>query len=338
MRRGDALQPAAQFGCRKRGRLAQQRGHGVGARHPGLYARRGQAAQRGGREAVQQVGLVAGRAQAAPAPRIHAFDHTRLRQRRQDTGVDQRRLARAAHAQHQQESASTRILRDERRAHVADRAGAAEIDRGVLELEGREPAERRAARPGDGRCCSGHAGGRRAPLGDQRAQVGLEHTLELVGVLERLERGTERGLRVAEPLVDKTIERVFLREGVERRGAVGEADRTLGLLDVGQQQRRARRMVGTRRFFELELGAGGVARAVVALELLGKYRAQARPQHEQDEVDLGGAGDLLLEMLGGPQRLVLPEDRADVEVGTELAAQALDHGERDAALEAHIAG
>ena len=115
-----------------------------------------------------------------------------------------------------------------------------------------------------------------------------------------------------------------IRQTLEELGLVVEPDTRRRGLPVHEEIGLPACAVSGERIFELELGAGLVTGAVRAGEPAGQARTETRPQDRDDDVGLRRANQLLLEVPGGDQRLVLPENGVEHHPAGILALQALD--------------
>ena len=149
--------------------------------------------EQGGRERVENVAQAVARTKDHSPAEADAFDHAGTREGRQHAGPNERRLAAAAHAEHEEKGPPRFRLALEAIDHFADRLGAAEEDRFVLEVELLQAAEGRSVQPG---WRQGDAGFRRDARGrqaaiDQLAEVVFDVLLEIVGAFEGVKRGDQ---------------------------------------------------------------------------------------------------------------------------------------------------
>ena len=229
--------------------------------------------------------------------------------------------------------ARPRIL--QRIHRLGDIARAAEEHRRVLGAERSQPAEGRALgvdRPQHG-----------AALEDLLLEPGpqqlLDFGLELVGALEGMEGELELAVLRLEPGLEEALQPVPLLADELIGGLVVELDggrlAVAEDIDVGDGFRLARLdrredLVGGARRVALAVRQGG--------EIVGELGAEPMAQDGDDEIALGGLGDLLLE--GGARLVIfgLPADGLERGHAGKLAVQALDHALNAHALEMRVAG
>ena len=149
----------------------------------------------------------------------------------------ERRLAAAAHAQHEEEGPARFRLALEAVDHLADGLGAAEEDRLVLEVEVLQAAEGGALQPGRRQgdaVFRRDARGRQAAI-DQLPQVVFDVLLEIVGPLEGMKGGDQGPFLVGEPFVEECFQGLDLAEGLGAPPLVAQVGEGLGRLAIDQQ-------------------------------------------------------------------------------------------------------
>ena len=279
-------------------------------------------------QAEKEIAARFGRPDRSAPPGVDAGDRPGLAKARREARPHERRLARAAHAEHQQE----RPLRlAQPLAQLLDDAAPAEEHRGVFLVERLKAAKRRAQpfdRPNHRRCAEDAAA--LQPL----AQVLLDQRLEFVGRGEIVVAGDEMPGFADEPLLPETVEREPLRSLlVEPLGA----QQHLGRLAVGQHVGSAALARGLHRVLEFEFRARR-RRAVVAAIGLRQRRAEALPQDAQDDVGLRRRDDLRLEVLVGGIVRGLPSDDRQLCGLADFAAKACDDALHPLPLGADVRG
>ena len=177
----------------------------------------------------QGVERVAGRVAGtdhAPAPDVDPLDPAgRRRQGVQQTSADQRRFARPAHPENQQERAVSSGLRPQRLLDRRQRPRAAVKHRRVLQAKHLQARIGNAVKDDLAFPRPARLLGFLDLLADQLAQVRFELLLELVGRLERVERRLERAVVVEEPAPDERLERLELLQPPLPLGLVVERQR-----------------------------------------------------------------------------------------------------------------
>jgi hypothetical protein len=168
--------------------------------------------------------------------------------------------------------------------------------------------------------------------------VALEDLLEFAGRFEGMEGRLQAAvLGVVKPVFDEGVELAFLPDAIHQGLLVVELHRGLGHLAVDEQLRLAVGPEALDRVLELELGAGLVAAAVLAGEVLGQPGAEPRPEDGDHDVGFRRPGDLRLEGVGGEQRFVFPEDGLEHRPPGELRLHALDDALRERPFLEHVA-
>ena len=204
----------------------------------------------------------------------------------------------------------------------------------MLEIESLETAERRALPL---RLCGFRRAGVLEPLADPLAQMRLDEVFELRRLLEAVERGLERAVRVAKPPVGEMADRVEIGHLLGAQLAVLHRQPHFGGLHIAKDLRPFLIFVGRPGGFEFVLGSGAVLAAVRPTELVERQRrAQSRPQNEQGEVRLLDVENLRLERVGDTQQAALPEIGLELNLATELELQSLCDRERDPPLGADV--
>ncbi len=317
------LQNSGRLGDRS---LDHHRGRGGGlAQRPGQLSCRGSVVgqfgqglrmEQGGRERVENVAQAVARTKDHSPAEADAFDHAGTREGRQHAGPNERRLAAAAHAEHEEKGPPRFRLALEAIDHFADRLGAAEEDRFVLEVELLQAAEGRSVQPG---WRQGDAGFRRDARGrqaaiDQLAEVVFDVLLEIVGAFEGVKRGDQGAFLVREPFLEEGFQGLDLAKGLGAALSVAQVGERFRRFAIDQQIGNAFLPSPFDRLHELEFRAGEVGPGG---DVLGQARAQAGPQDADHDVGLAGRDQSFLEGLVRGERFVLPEDRlqfADVAV------------------------
>ena len=293
--------------------------------------------QQGGGQRVEKVAQSVPRTKDNPPTEAHTFDHAGPREGRKHAGANQRRLAAAAHAQHQQERPAGFRLAFQAIDRLADGLGAAEEDRLVLEVEVLQAAKRGTFQPG--RCQGdavfrGDARGRQAAI-DQFAQVVFEVLLEIVLALEGMKGGDQGAFLVGEPLVEKGLQGFDLAEGLGAPLFIAQVGEGLGRFAIDQEVGNALLFSPFDGLHELEFRAGEMG---VAGDVLGQSRAQAGPEDADHDVGFAGRDQALLEGPVSRERLVFPEDGLQ---SADVAVDVLQPGEDpfgEEPLLGHVAG
>ena len=321
-------QQGGQF--RPRGPVAEEFGQRVGA------------GQRGG-EGLEEVRCRLGRAQDRAAPQAHAFDHTRFHQKRHDPGAHQARLAAAAAAENEDKGLTRRRLPPQRIEHAGNRMRPAIEDGGMFELEGFEPAEGRSL-PARLVRCGGRGGQREVhahllqPPLDQLVEMDLEGVLELGGIAEGVKGREKRSVLIVEPFLDEPVERALLAQAFLDLSVVRQGDERFGHLAIDQQIGPPAFLHRAPGVFEFVFRATVIARPILALDMGGQARAEARPQDAHDDVGGGRLFDLVLEGGGGQKRLVLPDHRRQARDRRIAFGKTLHHPVGEDAFLVHVAG
>ena len=200
------------------------------------------------------------------------------------------------------------VVRLELVQRLGDRPVAAEEQRGVLVVEGAQPFERRAFQRQRPHRVLGQPAVELDVTQQELFQVLLEQRHEFIDRLVRRKRSADRLVRVEKEALAEGVELLALARIVARRPLAHPAvDQDVGLrlavLLFGAF------FEGVGRLLQLPLGTGVEAGAVLAVELRRQRRAEPRPEDADEEIAVGGADQLLVEMCRRPQRLLFPEYR-----------------------------
>ena len=295
------------------------------------------ATQQCGGQRIEHVAQSVAGTKNNPPAEAHTLDHARPRQGRQYAGANQRRLAAAAHAQHQQERPAGFGLALQMIDHLADGLGAAEEDGLVLEIKMLQAAKGRALQPGwrQGEAVlRGGARGRQAAI-DQFAEVVFEMLLEIVLALEGMEGGDQGAFLVGEPLVEKCLQGFDLTESLCAPAFIAQVGEGPGRFTIDQKIGDALLFSPFDRLDELKFRAGEIG---IAGDVPRQSRAQPRPEDADHDVGLAGRDQALLEGPVGGERLVFPEDGLQA---ADVAVDVLQPSEdplREEPFLGHVAG
>jgi hypothetical protein len=312
----------------------QQRADRFDGRFSAEQFRQGFRAAQRPRQAVEQIPGGLARSHDGAPPEGHAI--AGLDEKRQNSRPDQGRLSDPAHRGDENDRGrldlggvrmkGPRILHlghapAQKRQHIADRPGPAEEHRRMGKIEGLQPAERAALRPG------GRRDRIRRPRGlgklglDELAQVLLQLHLEVAQVLVRGEGALDHAAFGIDAVpADEFVERLQL--GIEPspfgRGHLTDLRRRE--IPVNQHIGLAQGLPRFTRGENLIFGAGSVLAPVRS----GQRGAQPRPKNTDNQIELGSRRNLVLKIAVVPHRLVFPKIRLDRNAPRKFRGQPLD--------------
>ena len=275
-----------------------------------------------------------------PAPQVDFGKDAGQDEARREAGAQQRRFARAAGADDEQEGRATRLVgRRLEFAQAADRLvdDAAAAKEHVLAglVEGRQAGERRAEARAVPHRALGDEAAPRQPL----AQAVLDLAGEFVGGGEFLERGEEFAGAGAEPLFEKIGQPAPLRfdfgavariQGDERRVRPAKD------VDIRYAVALAPRLDRAQDFVSGSAGVGLARRH--GRKLRRQRRAEPGAEDRDDQIAGRRLGNLGLEGFVRGVVARLPADGADARAAGELGVEPLDDEIDPLALGLHVAG